>query len=107
MNGSVYRAVSRDKHGDAVGVEAVGEITGLILGAQAVESTNARGHVVSTEGLVGVPTDSAVQLQHDDVLVTDDGQRYRVSGPRLWDRPHSLTGTLRRYAWITVTALTN
>lgn len=113
ITGTVYRATKRDAYGDPVDDDGnvvkpgpVGEITGLIFGGQSVESVNTRGHVVSTEGLVGVPAGSPVQLRQGDHLVVDD-IKYQVDGPRLWTHPHSLTGTPRRYTWVKVKALHN
>jgi hypothetical protein len=116
--GTVYRAPARDSNGDPVvdgkvvrvGADGtvVGEISGLIFGGQAVATADSRGDVASTEGLIGAPTAAAIALQHNDVLVVDD-VRYKVTGPALWGRPHSLTGSTdtARYRWHEVTALVN
>lgn len=117
ITGTVRRALKRNEFGDALDDDGnvvpttsdgnvVGTISGLIFGAQTVESVNTRGHVVSTEGLVGVPIGSPAQLTHGDVLVVD-GITYQVDGHQLWSYPHSLTGTPRRYTWIKVKALIN
>ncbi|CAN5888279.1 hypothetical protein BH10ACT9_BH10ACT9_35550 [soil metagenome] len=117
VTGTVRRALKRNEFGDALDDDGnvvpatsngnvVGTITGLIFGGQTVESVNTRGHVISTEGLVGVPAASAVQLTHGDLLEVD-GIQYQCEGPPLWYRPHSLTGSPRRYTWIRVRALIN
>ncbi len=113
--GTVYRAPARDEHGDPVdaqgepvrlygdGTAKLGIIKGLIFGARTVDSLPVRGDVVSTEGLIGWPVSSLIQLQAGDVLQVD-GQRYAISGPVLWGRPHSLTGNPARFRWIKATA---
>lgn len=62
-----------------------------------------RGDVVSTDGMLGWRTDAPIQLQADDRVVAD-GQRFKVTGPRLWGRNHGLTGRPARYQWIAATA---
>lgn len=116
---TVYRAPKRDAHGDPVddngnplrlsgdGTTKIGTITGVILGGQSVAAVGTRGDVVSTEGQIGVPTAAAIALEHGDVLQLDNGTRYRITGPQLWGRPHSLTGTPARYAWWQATATVN
>jgi hypothetical protein len=120
VNVTVFRAPQRDAHGDPIdqdgnpvrlsgdGVAKVGTITGLIVGGQKVTHVRTRGDVASTEGLIGVPTE-AIRLQHGDILQTVDGLRYTVSGPALWGRPHSLTGSTvtARYTWWEATATVN
>jgi hypothetical protein len=113
--GTLYRPAARDANGDPVdadgnvvrlsgsGVAKVGTVTGIIIGARTVDALPVRGDVVSTEGLIGWPTNSALQPQAGDVLEMD-GQRFAISGPRVWGRPHSLTGSPSRYSWITATA---
>jgi len=82
----------------------VGAITGLPFGGESVGTVDTRGDVASTAALTGAPTDAAVQLQHADVLVVG-GIRHNVSGPRLWDCPHSLSGIPRRFYWVQAGAL--
>lgn len=115
MIGTLYRPVARDTNGDPVDADGnvirlsgdsaakVGTITGIIIGARTVDELPVRGDVVSTEGLIGWPTNSPLQLQAGDILECD-GQRFAISGPRLWGRPHSLTGSPSRYSWITACA---
>jgi hypothetical protein len=117
--GTVYRAPKRDAHGDPMdesgnpvrlsgdGTTKVGTLSGLILGGQSVAAVGTRSDVASTEGLIGVPTAAAIRLQHGDVVALEDGTRYRITGPQLWGRPHSLTGTPARYAWWQATATVN
>ncbi|APE19455.1 hypothetical protein BOH72_26280 [Mycobacterium sp. WY10] len=93
-----------------VRVGADGTLVGqldVIIGGQAVSPVNTRGDVASTQGQVGAPTDAAIVLEHGDVLVTDDGQRLKVSGPALWGRPHSLTGSPARYRWHRIVSMNN
>ncbi|MDZ7882442.1 MAG: hypothetical protein U5N53_05805, partial [Mycobacterium sp.] len=72
-------------------------------------TVNTRGDVASTEGQIGAPTDAAIALEHGDTVVSEDGTRYKVTGPALWGRRHSLTGSpaTARYRWHPVTALHN
>jgi hypothetical protein len=114
---TLYRPYARDRNGDPVdqdgdivrlvgdGTAKLGTVDGIIIGSRAVSSDSAavRGDVVSTEGLIGWPSGSALQPQSGDVLEVD-GQRFAISGPRLWGRPHSLTGNPSRFSWITATA---
>jgi hypothetical protein len=112
--GTVYRAPKRDAHGDPVDDDgnpvrlsgdgaAVGTITGIIIGARTVDALPVRGSVVSTEGLIGWPVSSELQLQAGDVVAVN-GSRYAITGPQIWGTPHSLTGSPARYAWITATS---
>lgn len=119
MIANVYRAPSRDANGDPVDsdgtvirIGADGTLVGtldVIIGGQSVTSTNRRGDVASTDGQIGAPTDAAIRLEHGDTVVTEDGTRYKVTGPALWGRRHSLTGSTAtaRYRWHRVTALYN
>jgi hypothetical protein len=121
VNGTVFRAPKRNRNGDPVdqdgdpvrlsgdGVAKVGVITGLIIGSANVGGVATRGDVASTEGLVGAPTTAAIRLQHGDIVQTEDGVRYKLSGPQLWGRPHSLTGSTEtaRYAWWQATSTVN
>jgi hypothetical protein len=114
--GTVYRpAGGRDTNGDPVdadgnvvrlsgdGTAKVGTIDGIIIGTRTVDTLSVRGDVVSTEGLIGWPTASTLQLQAGDVVEVG-GQRFAITGPMIWGRPHSLTGSPARYAWITASA---
>lgn len=117
ISGVVYRAPSVDTHGDPVGYN--GKVTRLgaddtwagkvdiLMGAETVSPTSARGHVVSTAGMVGVRTDSATQLADGDLLALEDGRQLRITGPQQWGRPHSLTGSPARFAWWRATSLHN
>lgn len=119
MIATVYRAPKRDAYGDPVDdngnvirIGTDGTLVGtldVIIGGQSVGTVNTRGDVASTEGQIGAPTAAAITLEHGDTVVTEDGIRYRVTGPALWGRPHSLTGSTAtaRYRWHTVTALHN
>ncbi|WP_348727424.1 hypothetical protein [uncultured Mycolicibacterium sp.] len=117
MLATVYRAPRRDQHGDAIAEDGtvirvgangteVGTVN-VILGGQSVQRTAARGDVVSTEGLIGVPADSAVMPRHGDTVALEDGRKLKVTGPMIWGRPHSLTGQPARYCWWNTTALHN
>jgi hypothetical protein len=118
--GIVYRPVARDENGDPV--EADGNIVRLsgddatkigtvdiIVGGtsgttRSVQNLGLRGDVVSTDGMLGFPADSPIQLQAGDVVETA-GQRWSISGPVLWGwGPHSLTGNPPRFRWISATA---
>lgn len=119
MRVTVYRAPKRDTNGDPVDdfgnvirIGSTGTLVGTldaIIGGQSIATVNTRADVASTEGQIGVPTDTAIALEHGDTVVTEDGTRYRVNGPGFWGRPHSLTGSpeTARYRWHHVTALHN
>lgn len=108
-------AVRRNEHGDLVDadghvVRSIGghgyEITGLVMGGPDWKLSDRRGDVVSTEDLLGVPTASKYQPQHDDTLVID-GVRYKVHGPPQWAHRSGLTGRKPRYRWLKITATAN
>lgn len=122
MIGTVYRAAARNEHGDPVDTDGnivrlsgddtakLGQITGVIIGGssgstRSVTDLGLRGDVVSTDGMLGYPSNSEIQLQAGDVVEIDAvGQRFQINGPTLWGRPHSLTGRPARYQWIAATA---
>lgn len=108
LSGEVTRANSHDRHGDRVDPEKVGTVTGLIFGWNNSNVTDKRGNVASTQGQIGVPTDSPITLRHDDTLVVE-GVAYKVRGVPLWGRPNSLTGSTStaRYRWYEISALVN
>ena len=108
--GIIYRPVARDEHGDPIDsdgnlirlfgddtVAKIGTIDGLIIGGtsgttRSIQNAGVRGDVVVTDGMLGFPADSPIQLQAGDV-VEAAGQRWSISGPVLWGwGPHSLTG---------------
>jgi hypothetical protein len=113
--GTVYRPAARDSNGDPLneagevirlsgdGTAKVGIIDGIIIGARSADTLSVRGDVVSTAGLIGWPTASPLQLQAGDILECN-GQRFAITGPTIWGRPHSLTGSPPRYSWITASA---
>lgn len=119
MIGTVYRPAARNEHGDPVdsegnivrlsgdGTAKLGQIAGIIIGgpsgsSRSVTDLGLRGDVISTDGMLGYPTNSEIQLQAGDVVEIDEvGQRFQISGPTLWgNRPHSLSGRNLRYAWV-------
>ncbi|MGV0680438.1 hypothetical protein ABQE62_29950 [Mycolicibacterium fortuitum] len=108
LTGDVTRAAGHDRHGDNIAPEKIGTVTGLIMGGQSTGMTDKRGSVVSTEGQLGVPTNSPITLRHDDTVVIE-GVAYKVRGVPLWGRPHSLTGSTStaRYRWYEIAALVN
>jgi hypothetical protein len=118
--GTVYRAAQKNEHGDPVdadgnivrlsgdGATKIGTISVIIGGAsgttRSTQVIQIRGDVVSTEGMIGFPADSPIQLEAGDVVETA-GQRWAISGPVLWGwGPHSLTGNPPRFRWISATA---
>lgn len=117
MIGTLYRAAAHNEHGDSVDQDGnavrlgsdgtvVGTITGLVMGGPNWRPANARGDVVDTTGLVGVPASEVAQPTHGDLLVVD-GVRFSVRGPAAWTHANTLTGTPPRYRWWTVTAAAN
>jgi hypothetical protein len=121
--GVIYRAPAWNENGDPVDADGnivrlsgdsvanVGTIDGLIIGGSSGSTrttetlSGLRGDVVSTEGMLGFPSylRSDLWLQNGDI-VEADGQRFKVVGPRLWGRPHGLTGRPARYQWTASTA---
>ncbi|WP_197381264.1 hypothetical protein [Mycolicibacterium mengxianglii] len=115
--GILYRPGERkNAHGDAVDADGnvvrvgsaseVGPVHGLVIGGPNWQPTSARGDVVDTSGLVGVPVSELVQPRHGDLLVVD-GVRYAIKGPPQWSHTSVLTGSRRRYRWWLISAASN
>ncbi len=117
---TVYRPVARDEHGDPTdhsgnvirlsgdSVAKVGTVDVIIGGAsgnyRTVRDAGVRGEVISTDGMLGFPADSEIQLRSGD-LVEAGGQRWKITGPILWGwGPHALTGRPPHRRWIAATA---
>ena len=111
MIGTVFRAPSRNAHGDAVdgggnvvrltdGVALVGSIT-IVMGGMSVTPSRGRQESSDTTGQIGCPTTEAVHLQFGD-RIDIGGVRYKVTSRAEWDYPSSLTGTSFGYAWFDV-----
>lgn len=99
MLAKVFRPET-NKHGQIIGElddYYLGDVAGIILGGPAPETVKDMPGLVTSEGLIGIPRGSDVQ-QHDRLEV--GGQLYKVTGPRLWNHPHPLTGTLARFYWV-------
>jgi hypothetical protein len=118
--GTVYRPIARDANGDPVDADGnvvrldadggtnIGTVELVVGGTsgvtRSVQGVDIRGDVVSTDGMLGFPADSPIQLLSGDV-VEAAGQRWKISGPILWGwGPHSLTGNPPRFRWISATA---
>lgn len=115
--GTLYRAPSRDAYGDPIDLDGnvihvgnigteVGTIDGLVIGGPKWQTADARGDVVDTTGLVGIPVAEPAQPQHGDLLVVD-GIRYTIQGPPQWAHANTLSGTPSRYRWFTITGTAN
>jgi hypothetical protein len=115
VNGTVYRAATRNAHGDAVDGNGdvvrpvgnadvlVGTITGIIMGGQSVTPSRGRQESSDTTGQIGCPTTEPVTLQFGDRIDIRD-VRYKVTSRPEWDYPNSLTGTLPTHYWVWVEA---
>jgi hypothetical protein len=125
-----------DRHGDPIDSSGqvirqespgtyLGTLTGVVLADPEVQSlsrgvdTNtasgnatARGAVADVDALVGAPVGAAITLQHNDIIVTDQGVSYALFGPRTYGRPNVITGQpvrangVERY-WLRATAVVN
>lgn len=119
MLAAVYRPIERNEDGDPVdqngaiirlagdSVAKLGTVTVIVGGAsgnyRTVRDAGLRGEVISTDGMLGFMADSEIQPRAGDVIEAA-GQRWKITGPVLWGRPHSLTGSPPRWKWIAAVA---
>lgn len=97
----VYRP-SRDWAGSPMGDGYLGDVTGVIVGAQTSHPLRQNLPGNSTEGMLGIPfsQESGITVEQGDRLVID-GVRYEVVSRRA-HHVHQLTGVpLGRY-WVHV-----
>ena len=92
------------------------QLSNVILGAE--NSERLRIPVVNTEGLMGIPRTPGVVVQQNDRIeilsatntfpselpftLEVEGTWWSVTGPRRWDFPNCLTGTLPDFYWVPV-----
>jgi hypothetical protein len=138
MNVLVYRpdVSAVDPYGDPIDADGnvirqtspgtyLGTLTGVVLADPTVESLSrgvdtqtaggnpqSRGDVASVDALVGAPVGAPITLQHQDILVTDQGVSYALWGPRTYGRPNVITGQPVKvngvsYYYLRATALVN
>jgi hypothetical protein len=138
MNVLVYRpdVSTVDPYGDPVDSDGnvirqtspgtyLGTLTGVVLADPTVESLSrgvdtqtaggnpqSRGDVASVDALVGAPVGASITLQHNDIIITDQGVSYALWGPRTYGRPNVITGQPVMvngvyYYWLRATALVN
>lgn len=112
--GLVFRAPSRDRHGDPIdsagkpvdmldefGDAFVGEVSGLIMGGLSANPKMQGEESTDTRGQVGCPTASSIRVRVGD-RIEINGVRYRVISNPEWDYPSYLTGTKPTHYWIDV-----
>lgn len=79
----------------------VGDVD-IVLGGPAPQPVARFPGVVNTEGMVGIRR-GPIDVDQGDRLVVGNTV-YSVTGPRQWDFPNELTGTMPDYYWCEVTA---
>lgn len=104
----VYRP-QRDWSGDVIGTIEnyyIGSVENVAMGAASQRPLHQFQEVVSTHGMIGVARlqDSGVIVEQGDRLSLD-GTWYAVTGPREWDFPNVLTGTVPSYYWVAVESI--
>jgi hypothetical protein len=120
MNVLVYRpsaaAGGLDRNGDPIDSSGdvirqtspgtyIGELSGVVLADPDVQSLSrgtdtgtvegnatARGTFASIEALLGAPVGAAITLQHNDIVVSDQGVSFQLVGPRTYGRRNVITG---------------
>jgi hypothetical protein len=137
VNVFVYRPDEStvDRHGDPVVDGSVvrqtspgtylGTLAGVVLADPTVQSldtgvdTNtasggpqARGQAADVQALIGAPVGVSITLQHNDIIITDQGVSYALWGPRTYGRPNVITGQPVKvngvcYYWLRGTAVVN
>jgi hypothetical protein len=75
-------------------------------------NAQARGAVADVDALIGAPVGASITLQHNDIIVTDQGVSYALWGPRTYGRPNVITGQPVKingvsYFWLRGTAVVN
>lgn len=103
----------------------LGTLAGVVLADPEVQSlargvdtdtasgnAQARGDVADVNALIGAPVGASITLQHNDIIVTDQGVSYALWGPRTYGRPNVITGQPVKvngvaYYWLRATALVN
>ena len=103
----------------------LGTLAGVVLADPEVQSLSrgvdtdtasgnaqARGAVADVDALIGAPVGASIVLQHNDIVVTDQGVSYALFGPRTYGRPNVITGQPVKvngvsYYWLRGTAVVN
>ena len=125
-----------DRNGDPIGGSGnlirqtspgtyLGTLAGVVLADPEVQSLSrgvdtdtasgnaqARGAVADVDALIGAPVGASIVLQHNDIVVTDQGVSYALFGPRTYGRPNVITGQPVKvngvsYYWLRGTAVVN
>jgi hypothetical protein len=106
------RLSSRLVHASRIGPQKVlspgtyiGTLSGVVLADPDVQSLSrgtdtgtvegnatARGAFASIEALLGAPVGAAITLQHNDIVVFDQGVSLQLVGPRTYGRRNVITG---------------
>jgi hypothetical protein len=138
MNVLVYRPDKSavDRNGDPVDTDGnvirqtsprdyLGTLAGAVLADPAVQSldtgvdTNtaagnpqARAQAADVQALIGAPMGASITLQHNDIIITEQGVSYALWGPRTYGRPNVITGQPVKvngvaYYWLRGTAVVN
>jgi hypothetical protein len=87
----------------------IGDVTGVVVGGAAPQPLARFPGVVTTEGQFGFPyeQESGIIVEPQDLLVLN-GEKYLVTGPRMWEEDHVLAGSagdvVDDYYWMEVRA---
>ena len=70
-------------------------------------NVTARGDFATAEGMIGFPRHphGPITCQKLDIVQTEQGARYQLIGPRLFDYDNPLTGTNMGYYWMRAIAI--
>lgn len=114
--GELFRpsAYSKNAHGDPVDADGkivrptdlglkIGNIEGILMGGLSASPSMSRQESSDTSGQLGIPNNQPLKVGLGDRLVID-GATYKVTSPRRWDYPQSMSGTKPVYHWVSVAA---
>lgn len=112
--GELFRpsAYGKNSHGDPVDADGkivrptdlgikVGDIKGILIGGLSASPSMSRQESSNTTGQLGIPNRQPLKVGFGDRLKID-GVTYKVTSPRRWDYPQSMSGTQPVYHWVSV-----
>lgn len=86
----VWRS-TRDRFGDKASEEMVGTVEHVLLDWHRPQPSDGFQETATTDPVMFIPRDAAVQIQQRDRIKLD-GTTYQVVGERMWDESHPVTG---------------